>query len=421
MFGSRQEDTDMDTFGDNYFLPEVPSELRRKITELAVFHDIVEKANSIILRWDIKGNITFLNEYGLTFFGYTAEEIIGKNVVGTIVPETERSGRDLTAMIDDLIAHPNQYVTNENENVKKNGERIWIAWTNRAITDKNGLMTGLLSVGNDISARKKAEEALQDQICFLQQLIDSIPNPVFYKDTKGIYLGCNRAFQEFAGCTKEQIIGKTIFEIVPRDLATVIYERDNALLRRNGVRSYEGTYIHPDGSRRDVVFNSATFTSREGKVIGLVGIIFDLTVRKRAETALMESERKLRSMVSKSLDGIILASEKGLITEWNGVMESLTGIRKEDAAGKPLWEVMYQLLPEGKRLPETYDQLIKSISDYFATGEAPWLNTAVKTSVQDRKGEVKTVRQLSFPVRTGSGHMLGIFIHAVENEVKGSP
>jgi PAS domain S-box-containing protein len=155
MFGSRQEDTDMDTFGDNYFLPEVPSELRRKITELAVFHDIVEKANSIILRWDIKGNITFLNEYGLTFFGYTAEEIIGKNVVGTIVPETERSGRDLTAMIDDLIAHPNQYVTNENENVKKNGERIWIAWTNRAITDKNGLMTGLLSVGNDISARKK--------------------------------------------------------------------------------------------------------------------------------------------------------------------------------------------------------------------------------------------------------------------------
>jgi PAS domain S-box-containing protein len=122
--------------------------------------------------------------------------------------------------------------------------------------------------------------------------------------------------------------------------------------------------------------------------------------------------------VGKSLDGITLASEKGLVTEWNNVMESITGIRKVDAVGKPLWEIMYQILPEEKRLPEVRDQLVQSISDYFVTGEAPWLNAAMKTSVQDSNGEVKVVRQLSFPVRTGAGYMLGIFIHAIETGAK---
>jgi len=393
---------------------EPEENLRRKIAENEIFRDIVGKVNSIILRWDLCGNITFLNEYGLQFFGYAAEEISGKNVVGTIVPETERSGRDLSAMIDDLIAHPDRYVANENENVKKNGERVWISWTNRAILDENGLLVELLSVGNDITPRKKAEDALQNQLHFLQQLIDTIPNPFYYKDITGIFLGCNTAFQEFVNLPKDKIIGNNIFNIVPADLAKSIYEHEAALLRRKEPQAFEGIYTHADGGRRDVVFNTAAYSSREGGLAGVVGIIFDLTARKRAERALLESERKLRSIVGKSLDGIILVNEKGLITEWNGVMELLSGIRKEEARDKPLWEIMYQLLPAEKRLPEVKTRLTKSISDFFVTGEAPWLNMSITSSIQDMNNEVKTVRQLAFPVRTASGNVLGIFIHELE-------
>ncbi len=378
---------------------------------LEEYRDIVEMVNSIIIRWDPDGTITFMNEYGLSFFGYPEEDVVGKNVVGTIVPETERSGRDLSAMIDDLVNNPNRYVTNENENVKKNGERVWLSWTNRAVTDTAGRPVSFVSVGNDITSRKRAEEALEEQNNFLQQLINTIPNPVYYKDTRGVYLGCNRAFQEFLGRTKEEIIGRTVFDIVQPDLAKSIYERDAALFRRTGVRSYEGTYQFGDGNRRDVVFNIATFSNRDGKVGGLVGVIFDLTVRKRAEVSLMESERKLRGIVGNSLDGIILADEQGVVTEWNGVMEGLTGIPKVDAVGLPLWDVMFQLLPEEKRLPEVRDQLSDSIGRYFSTGDAPWLGAPMKTSIQDTRGEVKAVRQLSFALRTGNGFMLGIFMH----------
>ncbi|HUK38239.1 MAG TPA: PAS domain S-box protein [Methanomicrobiales archaeon] len=124
------------------------------------YRDLVENANSIIFRSDRQGNITFFNDFGLKFFGYTADEILGRNVIGTIVPESDSAGRDLVAMIREIREHPDGYRSNENENIKKNGERAWISWTNRAIYDGKGEFAELLSIGNDITGRKRAEEAL---------------------------------------------------------------------------------------------------------------------------------------------------------------------------------------------------------------------------------------------------------------------
>ena len=81
------------------------------------YRDLVQNANSIIIRWDMDGNFTFFNEFAEKFFGFSQSEIIGKNVMGTIVPHTDTSGRDLAAMIEDIKRHPDRYGTNVNENV----------------------------------------------------------------------------------------------------------------------------------------------------------------------------------------------------------------------------------------------------------------------------------------------------------------
>ena len=122
--------------------------------------ELVELTNSIILRWDPKGRITFLNKFGQTFFGYKAGEILGRNVVGTIVPETDQAGHDLIEMIRDIGIHPELYVKNQNENMLKNGERVWISWTNKPIFDEIGNVMEILSVGNDHTDLKRAEEEL---------------------------------------------------------------------------------------------------------------------------------------------------------------------------------------------------------------------------------------------------------------------
>jgi PAS domain S-box-containing protein len=124
------------------------------------YRDLVENANSIIFRSDREGTITFFNDFAQKFFGFSGAEIIGRNVIGTIVPESDSAGRDHVAMIRDIRVHPEKYRNNENENIKKNGERAWISWTNRAIYNAQGEFVELLSVGNDITDRKKAGEAL---------------------------------------------------------------------------------------------------------------------------------------------------------------------------------------------------------------------------------------------------------------------
>jgi len=124
------------------------------------YRDFVENANSIILRMDTQGNITFFNKYAEDFFGYSQDEILGKNVIGTIVSPTDVSGRDLKAMIDDIVLHPSRYVDNKNENMLSSGERVWIAWTNKAILDENGQIKGVFSIGNNITKLKQAEEEI---------------------------------------------------------------------------------------------------------------------------------------------------------------------------------------------------------------------------------------------------------------------
>jgi two-component system sensor histidine kinase/response regulator len=114
----------------------------------AKYRDLVQDANTIILKWDEQGTITFFNEYAQRFFGYTEEEILGRSVMGTIVPETESgSGRDLRQMIEEIIRDPAKHVHNENENITRDGRRVWIRWQNKPLFDRDGRFTGQLCAG----------------------------------------------------------------------------------------------------------------------------------------------------------------------------------------------------------------------------------------------------------------------------------
>ncbi len=124
------------------------------------YRDLVDNAESIILRFDNTGKILFMNPFGLHLFGYTEEEILGRNVVGTIVPETESTtSRDLSLLLKEIEADPDRFKNNENENMKKNGGRIWVSWTNRAIWNEAGEHE-VLSIGNNITEKKMLERRL---------------------------------------------------------------------------------------------------------------------------------------------------------------------------------------------------------------------------------------------------------------------
>ena len=153
------------------------TERRRAEEELRMsetrYRELVENANSIILRMDSEGRLSFFNEYAQLFFGYAAENVLGRSVVGTIVPETDSAGRDLKAMIADIGQRPELYASNENENMRRDGTRVWVAWTNKPFYNEAGEVNEILCIGNDITERKQAEEEkrqLQAQLLHAQKL-----------------------------------------------------------------------------------------------------------------------------------------------------------------------------------------------------------------------------------------------------------
>lgn len=116
------------------------------------YRQLVEHANSIIIKMDLEGNLTFFNEYAQKFFGFTASEIMGRNVVGTIVPP------ELREMILEIPKDPAKYQVNENVNVTKDGQGVWVSWSNKPILNSKGQSVGTIAIGHDITERKQMEE-----------------------------------------------------------------------------------------------------------------------------------------------------------------------------------------------------------------------------------------------------------------------
>src|SRR6476469_3575226 len=133
----------------------------------------------MIVQLDSEGNITFFNECAETFFGYSEAEIIGKSAIGTIIPKTELFESDLATRIRDCLAQQQKYFQNVNENIRRNGERVWIAWANKPLLDAKGNVAGLLCIGTDISDRKQAEIALQASEAELRALFAAMNDIIF--------------------------------------------------------------------------------------------------------------------------------------------------------------------------------------------------------------------------------------------------
>jgi PAS domain S-box-containing protein len=298
------------------------------------FLEMVEHANSVIIRMDTKGNVTFFNKFAQDFFGFAKEEILGKNIIGTIVPQTETSGRDLAALMDDLYAHPERYARNENENMRKNGERVWIAWTNKPIIDKQGRFAELLCVGNDITDLKRVEKELEQHRIGLEELVrertselsetignlqreiaerrraedalieserryrflfDDSPAGSVIIGSDGLLKDINKSFEQVLGYTRDEIIGRPAVDFI------AAYDRERVagvLRKRFGgdkvSEEIDTPVLAKDGSLHFINFagGQAQLFDRDA-FIGVLITGVDVTERRTAEKLARQQQQKL--------------------------------------------------------------------------------------------------------------------------------
>ncbi len=150
----------------------------------------------------------------------------------------------------------------------------------------------------DITERKQTGERVAEQLTFTETLLDTLPTPVYYKDREGRYLGCNHAFAEFVGAATSEIVGRTVYDIAPTELAETYQRQDQALFESPGTQHYEWQVRNAQGQVREVMFDKGTFRDASGQVAGLIGVISDITERKQAEDDVRQQKELLSRIIS---------------------------------------------------------------------------------------------------------------------------
>ena len=199
-----------------------------------------------------------------------------------------------------------------------------------------------------------------------QKIIDALPIPIFYRDLNGIYKACNLAQEKLLGLPKSQIIGKTVFDIQPFEIAEIYSKRDQELFDSPGDQNYEAKFRDATGTLHDVVFNKAVIRNNQGEIIGIVGSIFDITERKKAERKLEKAREATviaSAMMHKIRAGIIIIDSEFKVIDSNEGFARLFG---------PEIEELYETIPglHGADLKELVPEMIyKMFSSAMVSGE----------------------------------------------------
>jgi PAS domain S-box-containing protein len=164
---------------------------------------------------------------------------------------------------------------------------------------------------------------LNNQVQFLQILMDTIPTAIYYQDPNGRFLGCNTAFEAMHGLPREQIIGRTAYDFLPKEFADNHYQEDLQILSLRDHRFYESSVLVQNRKMTDVILYKSAFSNADGTLGGIVGAILDISERKLAEETLRGSEELYRSLVDNIDMGITLVDDQFRILMVNPAAEKL--------------------------------------------------------------------------------------------------
>lgn len=370
---------------------------------------LVESANSIILRMDPLGNVTYFNEYAANFLGYSKDEIVGKNIIDTIVPRIDSKGKDLTSMVLDMCANPEKYENNENENICKDGTRVWVAWTNKTILDKEGRCVEILCIGNDITSRKQAEEKLKESEEKFRLHYEDIPVMYFTVDGSGIVAAVNKYGANQLGYEPEELIGQTVLNVFHDDYKQAILEQADICLKNLGqVFSWQAKKVKKSGDEIWVEEYARALKMPNGET-NIFVICNDISGEKATEKALTESQGLMERIFNFFPDAIIAIDNNGKVIAWNKAIEKMTGIPTSEMMGKGDFE--YALPFYGERRPILVDMVLERKEDGSKYQNINWdgetlTGMAYMRILQSQDGEAYLYGTAS-PLKDGDGNIIG--------------
>ncbi len=274
---------------------------------------------------------------------------LGKGIIGGLLTSATSQAIAASKMVDEILhgikprnipilkKSPNKYMFDYNE-LKKYNIKIpkdidkyivvnrpfsfyetyrKLVWTTLSVFFIFTLILILLAL--NVAKRRKSEKELSNQLKFIRVLMDTIPNPMNYKDINGKYIGCNKAFANLINCKREDIIGRSVYDFFDEDWAREQSKKDEELLQKKGTDNFEKTLHFPDGRARMVSYSKTAYENMDGSLGGIVSIMDDITQRNQQKEFIIQ-QSKLAEM------GEMIAA---IAHQWNEPLVELSAILQD--------------------------------------------------------------------------------------------
>jgi len=303
--------------------------------------------------WDIKTNKFYIDPNIKDILGYNDKEIPNDIKIWVTYVHPDDREPVMAAAQACLDGKTPEYVF-EHRMVHKDGSIRWILSRGNVIRNAKGNAVRMVGTDTDITERKSAEKALQISENKHKTLLENLPQKIFLKDRNSVYLSCNENLAQDLKIKAEKIAGKTDYDFVPKELAEKYRADDKRIMDSGKTEDIEERYVQ-DGHEVFIHTVKTPVKDEQGNVIGLLGIFWDITERKRAEEALQKSEDQLR-LITDSLPVLISYVDAGRRYRFNNkAYREWFGHSHKEVYGKHIKEVL------GKSAYKSIERYVKTV------------------------------------------------------------
>ncbi|OPX80275.1 MAG: Bacterioopsin transcriptional activator [Methanosaeta sp. PtaB.Bin039] len=276
------------------------------------YRQILEDDGTILVRIDPKGRITFMNDQARSYFGFSSEEFLGKDIVDTILADREWWEPLIRALLDRIVDGPDVFDQPLLESTRKSCQKAWVSWAFRPIRNERQNVTEILLVGIDIAEGRMVRDKLKEANRKLLDIIDFLPDASFVVDEGGRVVAWNRAIEDLTNVPKSQILGKSDYSYAvpfygsPRPMIIDLVRSQDPALRSYLSPQYEvlehnGRTVYAEifaprlrgGEGAYLLARSSPLMDGEGRIVGAVESIRDITDQKKASDELIKRDRLL--------------------------------------------------------------------------------------------------------------------------------
>jgi len=353
---------------------------------------MVANISDVIVIINEKSIITYISPNIEKLFGWKSAEIIDNMVFENIHPND--LGR-INNIFGSLLSESANTMVEEFLYHCKDGSYKYVEFTAINLLNDPDI-NGILGNYHDITTQKYAEGERMRQSTLTNALLDSIPDVIYFKDTEGVYLGCNPSFTNFIGKPKNEIIGKTDFELFDKEIAENLRTNDLQIIEQKKSFIFEEWVPLNQGIKVLFETRKEPYWANDGSLIGLLGISRNITARKLAELKLRGSEERFHQLAEHSRVITWEVDANGLYTYISNVCTNVLGYLPEDIIGKKYFNDLHST-DEG-------DALRTSASAIFTLKE-PFRNLEI--FLKSKNGQFVWFSSNGIPIIDDNGLLMG--------------